>query len=59
MARTYIGKLLALLHALCVYIVRYRATLNKFLTPDQEVLLDAVVLACEAFTAAVEIIENP
>lgn len=52
-AKTFIPKLLAILHTLCVYIVRYRMTIEKFLTPEQIVLLNAVVAACEAFTSSV------
>lgn len=51
--RTYVPTLVYWLHRVCVYITRYRAQLRAFLTDDQEILLDAVLAACEAFTAAV------
>ena len=54
-SRTYIPKLLMLLHIVCTYIVRWRPQLNVTLTPKQEALLDAVYTACQAFTTAVEI----
>lgn len=52
--KTFIPTLIATLHRVCVYIVRYRDTIAQFLTPAQLVLLDAVYTACRAFTDAVE-----
>ena len=55
-SRTYIPTLLMMLRALCRYIVRNRETLDKFLeTPEKRLLLDAVVVACDAFTSAVSV----
>ena len=53
--RTYIPTLVALLHRACVYVARYQAILNTFLTPTQQGYLAAVVTACNTFTNSVTI----
>ena len=53
--KTYLPKLVALLHTICRYIVRYRPTIDQFLDAQGKTLLNAVVAACEAFTAYVVI----
>lgn len=48
-SKTYIPTLVRFLHRTCVYIVRYRITLIRFLPTGGEAALDAIVLACETF----------
>lgn len=55
MARSYLPSLIKILHKACTYIVRYRLVLNTFLDETQRGYLDAVVVACETFTASVTI----
>lgn len=58
-SRTYLPTLVSMLRAVCRYIVRNRETLDRFLvTDDKRLLLDAVVVACDAFTSAVTIPEG-
>lgn len=59
MARTYIPTLVRILQGVCLYITRYRKQLDSFLgSPEKKAALDAVALACEAFTALVDIPEG-
>lgn len=53
--KTYIPTLVSLLHRVCRYIVRYRPIIDQFLDAQGKTLLNAVVAACEAFTAYVEV----
>lgn len=52
--KTFIPTLLLILHRACVYIVRWNDQLRRYLTPEQEILMDAVYTACKAFTDAVD-----
>lgn len=47
MAKTFIPTLLAILHRLCTYIIRYQRQLAVYMSPEQEDLLNAVLDACE------------
>lgn len=53
-SRTYLPTLVRVLHAACVYITRYRAQLISNLPSNGAALLDAIVLACEAFIAVAD-----
>lgn len=53
-SRTYLPTLVRILHKACVYIVRYRAVLLVNLPANGAALLDAIVIACEAFIAVAE-----
>jgi hypothetical protein len=62
-SRLYYPTLVRILHKVCLYIVRYRTQLESALTDafgeGAVTALNAVVVACEAFTAIVELTENP
>lgn len=53
--RTYLPTLVRALHQICKYIVRYRPVIEQNLDEQGKTLLNAVVAACEAFTAYVDI----
>lgn len=61
--RTYYPTLVFILRKVCVYIVRYKPQLEEALTDafgsGAVTALNAVMAACEAFTAIVELTENP
>lgn len=61
--KLYYPTLVKVLKQTCIYIVRYRTQLEKSLTENfgagAVVALNAVVAACDAFTAIVELTENP
>lgn len=48
-SKTYIPKLIYILETACKYVGRWRYKLEHFLTPEQMVLLEAVVTACNLF----------
>lgn len=51
-SRTYIPKLVSLLTVICIYITRYRGTLERYLTTDaQKDALTGVAVACELFVS--------
>ena len=53
--RTMLPGLLAVLRLTCKYIARNRDRIERFLeTPENVLLLDAVVVACEAMEAILE-----
>jgi len=52
--RTYLPKLLTVMLLACNYIGRYRVTILKWLPPNSEPALDAVVDACAILAAIVE-----
>lgn len=52
--KTFIPTLIYMLHRVCRYIVRYRDTIITHLPEGGAALLDAVYVACLAFTDAVE-----
>lgn len=52
--KTFIPTLVLILHRVCTYIVRWNTQLRRYLTPEQEALLDAVYLACQAFTNSID-----
>ncbi len=61
--KQYYPQLVHILLAVCAYIAKYRPQLTKFLTTafgeEAVAAMDAVVVACEAFTAIVTLTENP
>lgn len=62
-ARTYLPTLVRTLKSVCVYITRYRSQITSFLRTrygeNAVIALDAVMVACDAFTALVELDVNP
>lgn len=52
--KTFLPTLVKLLHRACVYIVRYRAVMLTNLPENGAALLDAIVVACEAFIAVAD-----
>lgn len=59
MARTYLPTLVRILHAVCVYIARYREKIVGNLPPDSEPLVDAVIIACNALMDVINIPVEP
>jgi hypothetical protein len=55
--KTWIPKLVFLLETTCKYVGRWRYKIEQFLSPEQMVLLDAVVTACNLFIT--DLSENP
>lgn len=53
--RTYLPKLQFLARLLCGYIARWERQLRANMTNEQEALLDAVMTACQALDAAIDI----
>lgn len=51
--RTYIPKLVAVLHFTCKYIAKYRETITKFLPEGGDAALTGIITACEVFMALV------
>lgn len=62
-SRLYYPRLVILLLTVCKYIARYRPQIEKALQANfgagAVTALDAVMVACEAFTSIVELEENP
>jgi hypothetical protein len=54
-SRTYLPQMVYILHRICVYITRYRATILDNLPTGGAAALDAVILACEALIALADI----
>jgi len=54
--RTYLPKLLFILRLLCGYIGRNRERIEHFIGEENIAALDAVVTACEALEAILEVI---
>ena len=52
--KTYIPRLVYLLELACKYVGRWQFKLEHYLTDEQQLLLDAVVTACQAFVTSVE-----
>jgi len=52
--RTYLPTLVKILLSVCGFIGRYRVTILKYMPPDSEALLDAVMVACDALRIVVE-----
>jgi len=52
--RTYLPTLTKILLSVCGFIGRYRVTILKYMPPDSETLLDAVMVACDALRIVVE-----
>lgn len=52
--RTYLPQLAKILLLVCGYIGRYRVTILKYMPPDSDALLDALMVACEALRVVVE-----
>lgn len=52
--RTYLPTLQAVARQLCLYITRYNLQIREALPSDKHALLDAVMVACEALTLALE-----
>lgn len=51
-SRTYIPKIVTILKGVCIYITRYRQTIESFLTTDaQKNALQGVLDACELFVS--------
>lgn len=46
--KTWIPKLIDILHLTCGYILRWQPQLHKFIPEEHWPLLDAVVTACQA-----------
>lgn len=57
--RTYLPTLLAILRLLCKYIATHRDRILRFLGEENVAALDAVVTACEALEAILEVIVVP
>lgn len=53
MSKTFIPKLVMLLHLVCKYITQYRRTIEKFLPEGGADALDGIMTACEIFMALV------
>jgi hypothetical protein len=58
-AKTYIPTLVAILHTVCQYIVKYKMTIVKFLPEGGDAALDGIVTACDIFMALVPDNESP
>jgi len=52
--RTYLPKLLTIMLLACNYVLRYKVTILKWLPPNSEPALDAVIDACSILAAIVE-----
>lgn len=48
-SRTYIPTLVRILRGVCIYITKYRATLEEHLNTEQKEKLALLMVACEAF----------
>jgi len=55
--KTYLPTLVRILARLCQYIIRYRATIVEYLPEGQESKLTAVLVACEALLAVIDLAE--
>lgn len=55
--KTYVPRLVKILETGCKYIGRWRYKLEQFLTDGQMLLLDAVLVACDAFIT--DVTDNP
>lgn len=56
-SRTYLPTLVRILARVCEYIIKYRKTISENLPEGGDALLTAVIVACEALTAVVELPE--
>jgi hypothetical protein len=58
MQKTFIPQLIRMIRHLCVYITKHQATMNPYLSAQQQAALQSVVSACQAFYGDV-ITEQP
>lgn len=57
-AKTYLPTLLKILTRVCDYIIKYRKVISENLPEGGDVLLDGVIVACQALTAVIDIAEG-
>ena len=57
--KTYLPTLLRILARVCSYIIKYRKTIEENLPPEGSPALTAVIVACEALIAIIDIVELP
>jgi hypothetical protein len=57
-AKTYLPTLIRILTRVCEYIIKYRKTIEKNLPEGSNALLTAVIVACEALVAVIELPEG-
>lgn len=55
--KTYLPTLLRILGRVCQYIIKYRKTISENLPEGSDEKLTAVIVACEALVAIIEIAE--
>jgi len=57
-AKTYLPTLLRILTRVCDYIIKYRKVISENLPSGSEPLLDAVIVACQALAAVIDLEES-
>lgn len=57
-AKTYLPTLLKILTRVCEYIIKYRKVIQENLPEGSDALLTAVIVACEALTAVIDLGEG-